>query len=101
MIRPEGGLRKGKPWPSVVGEYYPTTGRATAMCWVAGAGRIGSICGPLMGGFLVGAGLDVPWGFYAFALAGLIGAVAIPAVPGSPVYEAGRATPMRSETAGG
>lgn len=86
---------------ALVGKYYPTTGRATAMGWVAGIGRIGSICGPLLGGFLVGAGLDVPWGFYAFALAGLIGAVAISAVPGSPSYETGGTARVRSEAAEG
>lgn len=80
---------------ALVGKYYPTTGRATAMGWVAGIGRIGSICGPLMGGFLVGAGLALPWGFYAFALAGLIGAIAISVVPGSPVYATTR-TPLGS-----
>ncbi|QIN80728.1 MFS transporter [Rubrobacter marinus] len=85
---------------ALVGKYYPTTGRATAMGWVAGIGRVGSICGPLMGGFLVGAGLALPWGFYAFALAGLIGAIAIAVVPASPVYETNRA-PLRSGATGG
>lgn len=86
---------------ALVGKYYPTTGRATAMGWVAGIGRVGSICGPLMGGFLVGAGLALPWGFYAFALAGLIGAIAISVVPGSPAYDAGRSIPLRSEATRG
>ena len=65
-------------------KHYPTSGRATALGWVAGIGRIGSICGPLLGGFLVGAGLVVPWSFYAFALVGLLGAVFIALVPRSP-----------------
>ena len=86
---------------ALVGKYYPTTGRATAMGWVAGIGRVGSICGPLKGGFLVGAGLAVPWGFYAFALAGLVGAAAISVVPGSPVYETGRAVPLGSRATRG
>ena len=85
---------------ALVGKYYPTTGRATAMGWVAGVGRIGSICGPLMGGFLVGAGLALPWGFYAFALAGLIGAIAISVVPGSPVFGKQR-VPVRPGATGG
>lgn len=78
-----------------VGKYYPTTGRATALGWVAGIGRIGSICGPLLGGFLVGAGVAVPYGFYVFALAALIAVVAVGIVPRSPVYGLGGAT--RSE----
>lgn len=56
---------------------HPPQIRATALGWSAGVGRVGAICGPLLGGVLLGAGLAVPWGFYAFALAGLIGAVAI------------------------
>ena len=47
-----------------VSKHYPTSGRGTALGWVAG---IGAICGPILGGMLLGAGLAVPWGFYAFA----------------------------------
>ena len=67
-----------------VSRHYPTGGRGTALGWAAGIGRIGAICGPLLGGFLLGAGLAVPWGFYAFAVVGLLGAVFIFAVPRSP-----------------
>ncbi|MBA2691265.1 MAG: aromatic acid/H+ symport family MFS transporter [Rubrobacter sp.] len=71
-----------------VSKHYPTTGRGTALGWAAGIGRIGAICGPLFGGLLVGAGLAVPWGFYAFAVVGLAGAVFIAAVPKSPLTAA-------------
>ncbi len=67
-----------------VSKHYPTSGRGTALGWAAGIGRIGAICGPLLGGLLLGAGLAVPWGFYAFALVGLAGAVFIALVPRSP-----------------
>ncbi len=70
-----------------VSKHYPTSGRGTALGWAAGIGRLGAICGPLLGGLLVGAGLAVPWGFYAFALVGLLGAVFISLVPRSPVEE--------------
>ncbi|WP_137724673.1 MFS transporter [Prescottella subtropica] len=56
---------------------HPANIRATALGWSAGVGRIGAICGPLLGGLLLDAGYAVPWGFYAFALVGLIGLVAI------------------------
>ncbi|SDD88292.1 MFS transporter [Rhodococcus tukisamuensis] len=56
---------------------HPAAIRATALGWSAGVGRVGAICGPLLGGALLGAGYAVPWGFYAFALVGLIGLIAI------------------------
>ena len=67
-----------------IGQYYPTSSRATALGWSAGVGRTGAITGPIVGGFLVGAGIAVPWGFYTFALAGLIAAFIIFALPRSP-----------------
>ena len=81
-----------------VSKHYPTSGRGTALGWAAGIGRVGAICGPLLGGLLVGAGLAVPWGFYAFALVGLLGAIFIGLVPRSPA-ETVRETRLRSGAA--
>jgi MFS family permease len=81
-----------------VSRHYPTSGRGTALGWAAGIGRIGAICGPILGGLLLGAGLAVPWGFYAFALVGLLGAIFIFAVPRSPADEA-RGTGVSPEAA--
>ena len=81
-----------------VSKHYPTSGRGTALGWAAGIGRIGAICGPILGGMLLGAGLAVPWGFYAFAAVGLLGCVFITVVPRSPA-EAVRETPASSEAA--
>jgi len=67
-----------------VSKHYPTSGRGTALGWAAGIGRIGAICGPIFGGMLIGAGLAVPWGFYAFAAVGLLGSIFIAVVPRSP-----------------
>jgi MFS transporter, AAHS family, benzoate transport protein len=64
-----------------VSKHYPAGGRGTAMGWVAGIGRLGSIAGPLMGGALVGAGLGIQWGFHVFSLVGLAGGIAISLVP--------------------
>jgi MFS family permease len=64
--------------------------------WAAGIGRIGAICGPLLGGLLVGAQLAVPWGFYAFALVGLLGSIFIALVPRSPVETAKEKQPART-----
>jgi len=56
---------------------HPPQVRATALGWSAGAGRIGAIVGPVVTGALVTAGLAFPWGFYVFAVVGVLGAVAL------------------------
>lgn len=58
---------------------YPPEARATALGWSAGVGRIGAICGPILGGALLQAGIAYPWGFYAFAAVGVLGALALAA----------------------
>lgn len=55
------------------------------MGWTIVIGRVWAICGPLLGGVLVGTRLAVPWGFYAFALTGLLATIFILLVPRSPV----------------
>lgn len=57
------------------GENHPSQIRATAMGFSAGIGRLGAISGPLLGGLLVTAGMAYPWGFFAFAGVGLLGAI--------------------------
>lgn len=71
---------------SYIGQYYPASSRATALGWAAGIGRSGAIVGPILGGFLVGAGLAVPWGFYSFAIAGVVAALIIFLLPKSPAH---------------
>lgn len=71
---------------SYIGQYYPASSRATALGWAAGIGRTGAIVGPILGGFLAGAGLAVPWGFYTFAIAGVIAALIIFLLPRSPMH---------------
>lgn len=56
---------------------HPPQVRATALGWSAGAGRIGAIVGPVVTGALVTAGLAFPWGFYVFAVVGVLGALAL------------------------
>jgi AAHS family benzoate transporter-like MFS transporter len=63
-----------------VAKHYPFAARATALGWVAGIGRLGSVAGPALGGILLGAHLGV-WNFYTFAAAGLIGALAVAIAP--------------------
>ena len=56
---------------------HPPAVRATALGMAAGIGRLGAISGPLLGGTLVSMGIGHPWGFYVFALVGLLAAIAI------------------------
>jgi AAHS family benzoate transporter-like MFS transporter len=56
---------------------HPPQVRATALGWSAGAGRAGAIVGPVITGALFAAGNAFPWGFYVFAVVGLLGALAL------------------------
>ncbi|MCE1177637.1 MAG: aromatic acid/H+ symport family MFS transporter [Micrococcales bacterium] len=56
---------------------HPPAVRATALGMSAGVGRLGAISGPLLGGLLLDRGLAHPWGFYAFAVVGALGALAM------------------------
>ncbi|MFH5227737.1 MFS transporter [Antrihabitans spumae] len=64
-----------------VSNYYPTTARAAGVAWCAGFGRLGGIVGPLIGGFLLGAGIASSTAFYLFAGVALLGALVTTAVP--------------------
>ena len=59
---------------------YPPEARATGLGWTAGIGRLGAICGPLLGGLLLAAGIVYPWGFYAFAVVAALAAVGVAAL---------------------
>ncbi|MEU3627118.1 MFS transporter [Amycolatopsis coloradensis] len=63
-----------------IGKTYPDWQRATGIGWAAGIGRVGAICGPILGGALLTAGIAYPWGFYAFAAVGALGAAAVTGV---------------------
>ncbi|MGH3116058.1 MAG: MFS transporter [Streptomyces sp.] len=76
---------------------YPDHVRATGVAWTAGVGRLGAICGPLVGGGLLSAGIAYPWGFYVFALVGGLGAVAAWVVPAT--SPAGRKTSSPGDVA--
>lgn len=58
-------------------QYYPTSARSTGVGWCLGVGRIGAIVGPLLGGILLTAQVPLYTNFLAFAIPGLIAAVAI------------------------
>ncbi|MFC5698801.1 MFS transporter [Pseudomonas sp. GCM10022186] len=57
--------------------YYPTASRATGVSWAHGVGRIGSVCGTLGGGFMLGLGLDFSSIFAVLMLPAALAATAI------------------------
>ncbi|WP_240659798.1 aromatic acid/H+ symport family MFS transporter [Streptomyces sp. WAC 01529] len=59
---------------------YGPAERATGLGWVTGVGRTGAVVGPWLGGAVV-AGGNASLGFTTFAVAGILGAVAISLVP--------------------
>ncbi len=58
-------------------QFYPMVIRSTGIGWASGVGRIGAIVGPLLGGALLAAALPLKWNFLAFAVPGLVAALAI------------------------
>ncbi len=61
---------------SLAAKLYPTEIRATGVGWAVGAGRIGAIFGPLVGGFLIGAGFSMSTNFIFFAIPTIISGLA-------------------------
>jgi AAHS family 4-hydroxybenzoate transporter-like MFS transporter len=61
-------------------DYYPTAIRATGVGWSLGVGRIGSILGPILGGFLLDYGGTARHVFWAAAIPALIATGAAMAV---------------------
>lgn len=64
-----------------VANYYPTRMRGAGVAWCAGFGRLGGVGGPLLGGFLLAAGLAVNSIFYVLAAIALLGVVLTLLVP--------------------
>jgi AAHS family 4-hydroxybenzoate transporter-like MFS transporter len=57
--------------------FYDTSLRATGVGWSLGAGRVGAVVGPVIGGVLIGAGLSTPALFFVAGLASLGAALAV------------------------
>ncbi|MCM3726655.1 MFS transporter [Neobacillus cucumis] len=69
-----------------VSQYYPPYVRSTALGMASGIGRIGGMLGPLLGGFLLSISLPIHMNFIAFAIPGLIAALALALVPAKNAY---------------
>nr|WP_241745844.1 MFS transporter [Streptomyces lydicus] len=74
------GMARPAPVYAAANRVYPAAERATGLGWVTGIGRTGAVAGPWLGGTLAATAND-QLGFTAFALAGLLGALAIGSVP--------------------
>ena len=72
-----------------VAQYYPMHIRSTGLGWASGVGRIGAIVGPMLGGILMQLSLPHYQNFMAFAIPGIIAALAI-ALVGLKFYETKR-----------
>lgn len=59
-----------------VTRFYPPNARATGVGWALGVGRLGAICGPILGGLLLDSGLGPQWSFHLFAAASALGLLA-------------------------
>ena len=64
-----------------VANYYRTNVRGAGVAWCAGFGRLGGVGGPLIGGFLLAAGLSTNSIFYVLAALGVLGVVLTLLVP--------------------
>lgn len=53
---------------AVATRIYPTEFRTTGVGWAIGAGRLGGVIGPALGGILVGMGLTISTNFLIFAV---------------------------------
>jgi AAHS family benzoate transporter-like MFS transporter len=83
-----------------VANYFRTNVRGAAVAWCAGFGRLGGVGGPLLGGFLVAAGLALNSIFYVLAGVALLGMILTLLVPTRRTHEL-HSTPIEpSGTAG-
>ena len=64
-----------------VANYYRTNVRGAGVAWCAGFGRLGGVAGPLLGGFLIGAGLALNSIFYVLAGIAVVGFLLTVLVP--------------------
>lgn len=60
-----------------VSQYYPMKIRSTGIGWASGVGRFGAVGGPMLDGYLLTMNLPFQQNFLAFAVPGIIAAVAI------------------------
>jgi AAHS family 4-hydroxybenzoate transporter-like MFS transporter len=65
---------------ALTADFYPTAIRSTGIGWALGVGRVGSILGPILGGFLLSYGGSAHRVFWAAAAPALVATFAAAAV---------------------
>lgn len=70
-----------------VSQYYPPFLRSTALGISSGVGRIGAILGPTIGGILLTMNMPIQINFLAFAIPGVLAAIALAFVPVKRAYD--------------
>ncbi|NLP64253.1 MFS transporter [Paraburkholderia sacchari] len=68
--------------------FYPSHARGAATGWALSFARFGAMCGPLLGGYIASVGANWSWNFVAFAVTGLVAALAVAALPSRARVEA-------------
>ncbi|MFW0783483.1 aromatic acid/H+ symport family MFS transporter [Gordonia sp. CPCC 206044] len=56
-----------------IATWFPAANRATALGTIMTVARLGGICGPILGGYIVAADLSVSWSFYVFVIPAAVG----------------------------
>ncbi|SIT41734.1 Major facilitator transporter [Paraburkholderia piptadeniae] len=64
-----------------IAAFFPASCRGSAIGAAQGIGRIGSILGPMIGGWVLASNLGHHWNFYAFAIPAVIAAVVVTFIP--------------------
>jgi AAHS family benzoate transporter-like MFS transporter len=61
--------------------YFTTNARAAGVAWCASVGRLGGVLGPIIGGWLIAAGIGGSTAFYIYGAIALVGALVTVSVP--------------------
>ncbi|MFX1803144.1 MFS transporter [Paraburkholderia sp. A1RO-5] len=80
--------------------FYPSHARGAATGWALSFARFGAMCGPLMGGYIASVGANWSWNFVAFAVTGLVAALAVAALPSRVRAEAGEDARVEADEGG-
>ena len=62
---------------AVAARIYPPEFRTTGIGWSIGVGRLGAVISPLIGGYLIGAGLTISQNFLIFGVTALVAGIAV------------------------
>ena len=83
-----------------VSQYYPPHMRSTALGVASGIGRFGGMVGPIMGGILLTIELPIYYYFIAFAIPGLLAALALSLVSTKKAYHSVQDQQVKRKTIG-